>query len=487
MARSYYGDKLSKNMIETPEGYLICQNVPLGRIGFMEYHGNELPPIFNEPSEKLCKVFRSEEEVFSPETMASFEGKPVTNTHPLENLTIDSVAIAERGHVQNVRRDGDFLVGDLHIKCNNLKSEILNNLKREISCGYDCAWIPLGDGKYEQKEILGNHVAVVENGRAGHRVKINDSAPKESKEESIEDAVPNDIIEKIKEKTGGKKRMGKITEKFLAAVGFKHWAKDADPEEVAQALQEMQKEEQEKALFSKTPGSDDDMKMPAKNDMPPMKTQDDETPDTMNLILERMNEVLKRIEQLESREEQQQKGADDEFAGLEGELAGKVAHDDDDDDIRTSTKASYDDDDDMENTMGQENVKYQKYEQAGGKDKKRSRAKDDDDDDDNEVVHAVADKAIKKFVRDMKPVIMAIEDKKTRDEVASKFVKSVRDSRKVGNGEGYANILQAVTKNKKTAMDKSSNGRESDSDRCQKAVDAWNKAGQAARNVKGGN
>jgi hypothetical protein len=479
VARSYYGDKISKNIIETPEGYLICQNVPLGRIGWMEYHGNELPPIFNEPASKICKVFRSEEEVFSPATMASFEGKPVTNTHPLENLTIDSVAISERGHTQNIRRDGDFLVGDLHIKDNILKSEVLNNSKREISCGYDCAWIPLGDSKYEQKEILGNHVAVVENGRAGHRVKINDAAPKEKQEESEikDESKPNDIIEKIKEKTGGKQRMGKVTEKLLAAMGFKHWAQDADPEEVAQALQAMKEDEQEKALFSKTPGSDDDMRGTAKNDEPVIPAKDDETPDAMNLIVERMNEVLKRIEQLESREEKQQ-GADESFSGLEGELSKKVADDDDDDDIRGQAQASDDDDDDTENTFGQENVKYQKAEQG-------SKVHDDDDDDD-EVVHAVADKAIKKFVKDMKPVIMAIKDKKTRDEVASKFVASVRDSRKVGSGEGYANILQAVTKNKKSAMDKAVYNRESDAERCQKAVEAWNKAGNAARN-KGGN
>ena len=86
------------------------------------------------------------------------------------------------------------------------------NLKREVSCGYDCLWVPTAEGQYEQRSIIGNHVAVVPSGRAGARVAIQDKKPE-----------------------GGQKRM-KMTQKMLAALGFKHYAKDAEPEEIAEAV-----------------------------------------------------------------------------------------------------------------------------------------------------------------------------------------------------------------------------------------------------------
>src|SRR5665648_440795 len=83
---NYYGDKISDNMALTPESFLICSNVPIGRIGWMDYYGQELPPGFNEPMGELFKVYRGPEELFSSNTIASFEGKSVTNTHPTANL-----------------------------------------------------------------------------------------------------------------------------------------------------------------------------------------------------------------------------------------------------------------------------------------------------------------------------------------------------------------------------------------------------------------
>ena len=173
----YYGDKISPNMVVTPEGYLICQNVPIGRIGWMNYYGQELPTAFGEPTGKMCKVYRSPEELFSSATIASFEGKPVTNTHPTANLDVNTAPMIERGHAQNVRRDGDFLVADLYVNDAGLISEVQNDIKREVSSGYDCSWHKIGDGQYEQREIIGNHVAVVQNGRAGSKVAIHDAQP----------------------------------------------------------------------------------------------------------------------------------------------------------------------------------------------------------------------------------------------------------------------------------------------------------------------
>ena len=75
----YYGTRLSENLsIRQPEGYLLCLNVPVARTGTQEYMPGELGLTGNEQlsvsaENGLIPVYRPEEEVFAPETMASFE------------------------------------------------------------------------------------------------------------------------------------------------------------------------------------------------------------------------------------------------------------------------------------------------------------------------------------------------------------------------------------------------------------------------------
>ena len=42
MAIAYYGTTLSPNMDRTPEGFLICRNVPINRTGTQIYGAGEL-------------------------------------------------------------------------------------------------------------------------------------------------------------------------------------------------------------------------------------------------------------------------------------------------------------------------------------------------------------------------------------------------------------------------------------------------------------
>lgn len=220
--KAYYGSRFSPNMTETPDGFLICHNVPIARTGWYDYLASEL----GVGGDEIVKVYRSPEEVFSKSAIASFEGKPVTDEHPPDLLTPQNVNIFVKGTTQNVRQDTkepDLLVGDLVIYDSVLIDEI-NQGKREVSCGYECQYKDNGDGTYSQVGICGNHVAVVEAGRAGDRVAIKDS-----------------IIQK---KKGEKKKMAKnkITKGFLQALGLKHYLADAEPEEVADALEEINKE-----------------------------------------------------------------------------------------------------------------------------------------------------------------------------------------------------------------------------------------------------
>lgn len=203
---AYYGDRISPHMTDTPEGFLICHDVPIARTGPQDYLARELQ-LDGDP-DRLITVQRHPEDVFEDATLASLEGKPVTDGHPPENVGPENYAAYTKGHVQNVRRDGDYIVADLYINDANLANEVRNNVKREVSCGYLCNYVPDGSG-YKQTRIRGNHVAVVPKGRAGASVSIKDAAPEAEK---------------------GRKTIMNYWKTFLAA--FAGAAKDAEPEEL---------------------------------------------------------------------------------------------------------------------------------------------------------------------------------------------------------------------------------------------------------------
>jgi hypothetical protein len=173
----YYGDKISPHMALTPEGFLICKDVPIARTGYQHYLESELYEDGN--SGTVINVFRPPSEVFSRETLASFEGKPVTNGHPDMDVTPENYHVFAKGHVQHVRPgqgdDSNKIIADLYITDKGLIEEIRNG-KREVSAGYYADDSTDDEGRVCQTKIRGNHVAVVDNGRAGPTVAIRDSA-----------------------------------------------------------------------------------------------------------------------------------------------------------------------------------------------------------------------------------------------------------------------------------------------------------------------
>ena len=188
----YYGDKISNRIARTPEGFLICQDVPISRTGYQEYLASE---IMENPTDgnKIIPVFRPANEVFDIRSLASFEGKPVTNEHPDEDVTPDNYTRYACGHVQNVHpgdgEDKNKVLADLYITDPSLINSILNG-KREISCGYYAEEKRDSSGKLCQTKIRGNHVAVVNSGRAGSKVRIRDKRAvcDYSEDELFEDA-----------------------------------------------------------------------------------------------------------------------------------------------------------------------------------------------------------------------------------------------------------------------------------------------------------
>lgn len=174
----YIAEQLSEHIGETPEGFLLCKDVPLTRTGIFEYTGSEVP--VESGIDGMVKIQRDDDEVFAQNAIASFEGKPVTINHPEGMVTPENWNELAHGVVQNVRRgDGeqaDLLLGDLLITTEK-GIELVKAGLREVSCGYDAQYEQIEKGKGRQRDIIGNHVALVTKGRAGSRCTIQDNKP----------------------------------------------------------------------------------------------------------------------------------------------------------------------------------------------------------------------------------------------------------------------------------------------------------------------
>jgi len=172
----YTTAQISENISETPEGYLVCVGVPIARTGEMVYGPGETPLKAGEDGKVI--ITRDAEDVFKKETIASFEGKAVTILHPDEFVRPDNWSELAKGIVQNVRKGNDTdLVADLLIT-DSYAIELVKNGLREVSCGYEAEYEQTGDGKGRQFNIIGNHLALVLEGRAGSKYSIIDSKGK---------------------------------------------------------------------------------------------------------------------------------------------------------------------------------------------------------------------------------------------------------------------------------------------------------------------
>lgn len=278
MAIAYYGDRISPHMTHTPEGFLICHDVPIARTGRQTYLAREIQLDSADP-DSTVEVNRYPEDVFSAAAIASFEGKPVTSGHPPENVSPENYAAYTKGHVQNVRRVGDKIVADLYINDACLASEIENKAMREVSCGYLCVYTPDGAG-YKQTNIRGNHVAVVPRGRAGHDVAIQDAAQTAEK---------------------GLSHMKKETkEAFYRFFGLA--ANDARPDELEQLAKDMNTVV---TALDATPAEQATAAEPAQQ-------QDEPAPKWAQAVLDSLNSLNERIQALETRDAEQAEGSGDE-------------------------------------------------------------------------------------------------------------------------------------------------------------------------------
>lgn len=169
----------------TGEGYLRA-SARLSRTGIQDYMGYECGKAGDDAT-RVFRIYRPSDEVFAPETLASFRLKPVTDAHPIDNVTAKTWRKEAVGIVgEDVRQEGEHTAATLLITDADIANRIQRNGSVELSCGYDCdldetPGVTDAGESYDavQRNIRGNHVAIVEQGRCGPSCKVGaDAMPK---------------------------------------------------------------------------------------------------------------------------------------------------------------------------------------------------------------------------------------------------------------------------------------------------------------------
>jgi hypothetical protein len=167
----------------TADGYLVCR-AKAARTGVYQYAGAEVDPqnAHGLRDKAIVNVLRDDATVFDKKAVHSFIGKPVTNDHPTVAVSADNWRDHARGVVMGAVRDGEHLSFDLLLTDAAAIADVEGG-KRELSNGYgaelEFGSFTAADGtvcEARQASIKGNHVAIVDRGRAGSECRIADAA-----------------------------------------------------------------------------------------------------------------------------------------------------------------------------------------------------------------------------------------------------------------------------------------------------------------------
>ncbi len=154
----------------TPEGYLRAW-ASIARTGIQ---------LYTDADGSVRREYRPEMEVASPDSLASFAGKAITSEHPPVLLDAENTKDYQVGFSgTEVVYDNGFVKAVMTITDQDTIERIMRGDAREVSAGYRVNYDPTpgvtDSGEHYdgiQKEILGNHIAVVRRGRAGPQVKL---------------------------------------------------------------------------------------------------------------------------------------------------------------------------------------------------------------------------------------------------------------------------------------------------------------------------
>jgi uncharacterized protein len=182
MSMSKPSTALDRRRIDT-DGHLFVDKNRISAARVNQYYGREVADWqrLGLQANKLYRLYRNPDEL--KRAASTFQGKPLLIDHEIVNASEpaqDRVA----GAVNNVRFNAPYLLADLAVWRADAIELIKSGMQRQLSCGYRydadmrAGVTPEGEA-YDgvMRNIVGNHVALVRQGRAGPDVQVADSAP----------------------------------------------------------------------------------------------------------------------------------------------------------------------------------------------------------------------------------------------------------------------------------------------------------------------
>lgn len=199
----YFADSLTLDAPRrTSDGYMAVR-ARAARTGVYDYLASEpsiadaLPVGHTFKPTDVVKVLRDEKTVFDAKSVHSFIGKPITDNHPSVAVTADNHRELARGTIMGAKwEEGGYLSFDLLLTDAEAIAKV-DAGKRELSNGY-AATLEFGDFTApdgtkchaRQSSITGNHVALVDRGRAGSECAIKDGF-------AVCDALPSNLFDSL--------------------------------------------------------------------------------------------------------------------------------------------------------------------------------------------------------------------------------------------------------------------------------------------------
>lgn len=160
-------------------GYWEIKHNPISKVGVFPYYGRSISDEC-EP-DKIYHVYRSAATLSQSVPTWDNPPKPFINDHEMlgEGFSkIDDRPV--QGVIHNPVFEDDVLYADISVYSESLKEKIEGG-KKELSLGYFCKYrkekgVYKGQAyDYVQEDMVGNHIALVDNGRCGSEVKVFDS------------------------------------------------------------------------------------------------------------------------------------------------------------------------------------------------------------------------------------------------------------------------------------------------------------------------
>lgn len=177
-------DAMDKSMrVVDDNGFFEVKDNPLSKVGVFPYSGRMVRDTQNP--DKIYNVYRPAEELSSQDCIDSFKLLPWFDEHVMVGIKKEGRMTAEQKGVQGVIGEDIYfkdntLFGNIKVFSQNL-ANLIENGKIELSCGYTCKY-EFATGTHNgvqydaiQRNIRGNHLALVEEGRMGSEVAVLDS------------------------------------------------------------------------------------------------------------------------------------------------------------------------------------------------------------------------------------------------------------------------------------------------------------------------